>query len=236
MAFTKIEPSDLLGKGVVGLPDSPGLTATQMQEKFDEIALDVIVPKFNNVCDELDTFEGDYNGEKTQLETQIASLKQEIANLRPNLIPFPYADGTSKTINGITFTVDKNGVVDANGTSTGDAYFVLSYNVPLTNGETYRLGVPTSDMSSSHFVQAHYADWSNYYSNIPNDQNHNVPFVFDGSKSMHIRAIVPNGRTANHVKFYPMLINDFIAPTKFSRHINNYDMKNNSGTLEITSV
>lgn len=58
MAFTKIEPSDLIGKGVVGLPDSPGLTATQMQEKFDELALDVIVPKFNELSDALDPLDG----------------------------------------------------------------------------------------------------------------------------------------------------------------------------------
>lgn len=54
MGFTHIEPSDLTGKGVVGLPDTPNLNTTEMQEKFDEIALDVIVPKFNDLADELD--------------------------------------------------------------------------------------------------------------------------------------------------------------------------------------
>ncbi len=53
MNFTKITASDLNGKGVVGLPDTPGLTTTEMQEKFDELALDVIVPKFNDLSDEL---------------------------------------------------------------------------------------------------------------------------------------------------------------------------------------
>lgn len=54
MSYTKILPSDLVNKGVIGLPDTPGLDTTQMQQKFDEIALDVIVPKFNNLVDELD--------------------------------------------------------------------------------------------------------------------------------------------------------------------------------------
>lgn len=54
MSFTKIEPGDLTGKGVVGLPDTPNMSTTDIQEKFDEIALDVIVPKFNALSDELD--------------------------------------------------------------------------------------------------------------------------------------------------------------------------------------
>ena len=51
--LTKILPEDLNDKGVVGLADVPGLSTQEMQEKFDEIALDVIVPKFNALSDEL---------------------------------------------------------------------------------------------------------------------------------------------------------------------------------------
>ena len=41
-----------------------------------------------------------------------------------NLVPYPYRDG-SKTINGVTFTVNEDGTVTANGTSTEDTTFVL---------------------------------------------------------------------------------------------------------------
>lgn len=54
MAFTKITDSDLANKGVVGLPDTPNLSTGEMQRKFDEIATDVIVPKFNELAEELD--------------------------------------------------------------------------------------------------------------------------------------------------------------------------------------
>ena len=53
MAFTKITEADLQNKGVIGLPDTPGLSTTEMQEKFDEIALDVLYPKHNEHIDEL---------------------------------------------------------------------------------------------------------------------------------------------------------------------------------------
>ena len=44
MAFTRITTADTTGKGVVGLPDTPGLDTAEMQQKFDELALDVIIP------------------------------------------------------------------------------------------------------------------------------------------------------------------------------------------------
>ncbi len=66
MEFTKITDADLTNKGVIGLPDTPSLTTAQMQQKFDEIALDVIVPKFNALAEELDN---------SVLDTDVADVK-----------------------------------------------------------------------------------------------------------------------------------------------------------------
>lgn len=54
MALTKITSADTYNKGVVGLADTPGLGVLEMQQKFDELATDVIIPKFNNLIDELE--------------------------------------------------------------------------------------------------------------------------------------------------------------------------------------
>ena len=54
MSFTKITESDTLDKGVIGLADTPGLSTEAMQRKFDELATDVIIPKFNKLSKELD--------------------------------------------------------------------------------------------------------------------------------------------------------------------------------------
>ena len=51
--FQKISEQDLIGKGVIGLPDTPELTASEMQKKFEETAREVIVPKFNALIDAL---------------------------------------------------------------------------------------------------------------------------------------------------------------------------------------
>lgn len=53
MAFTKITDGDLKDKGVMGLPDTPGLSTSEMQAKFEQIAREVLVPRFNQLVDEL---------------------------------------------------------------------------------------------------------------------------------------------------------------------------------------
>lgn len=51
--FTKITSADLTDKGVIGLPDVPGLPTAEMQQKLEETARSVIVPKFNTLVDAL---------------------------------------------------------------------------------------------------------------------------------------------------------------------------------------
>lgn len=54
MAFNKIDTADLAGKGVIGLADTPQLSTSDMQAKFEETARDVIVPHFNRLIDDLE--------------------------------------------------------------------------------------------------------------------------------------------------------------------------------------
>ena len=53
MAFEKITSEDTTGRGVTGLPAVPGLSVEEMQKKFDELSLDVIIPKFNALVEAL---------------------------------------------------------------------------------------------------------------------------------------------------------------------------------------
>ena len=54
MAFTKITSVDVADKGVIGLPNKPNMTTHDIQVKFDELALDVLMPKHNGLIDELE--------------------------------------------------------------------------------------------------------------------------------------------------------------------------------------
>ena len=82
MAYSEITAADLLNKGVEGLPDTPGLTAAQMQQKFDEIAKDVIVPKFNAVVQKLNDPSGADDTQVTDPTTETAgSLNDALGNI-----------------------------------------------------------------------------------------------------------------------------------------------------------
>ena len=47
----KITDEDLANRGVMGLPDVPGLTAIEMQKKLEEIPREVIIPRYNELVD-----------------------------------------------------------------------------------------------------------------------------------------------------------------------------------------
>lgn len=55
MGFTRITEEDIKNKGVSGLPDTPNLSVSEMQAKFEELETDVIIPKFNELVDELES-------------------------------------------------------------------------------------------------------------------------------------------------------------------------------------
>lgn len=68
----------------------------------------------------------------------------DIKTIGKNLIPYPYFHGSSYTMNGVTFTVDSNGVIHASGTAdaSADATFALfrTILVPrLTVGNKYTI-------------------------------------------------------------------------------------------------
>jgi hypothetical protein len=49
----------------------------------------------------------------------------DIKTIGKNLIPYPYFYGSSHNEQGITFTIDSNGVIHASGTATATAHYIL---------------------------------------------------------------------------------------------------------------
>ena len=118
-----------------------------------------------------------------------------------NLIPYPYAD-TTKTINGITFTVFGDGRITVNGTATGQADFiVISSLSPVgEGGEQYTLsGCPTGG-SQSTYGMFYYDTVTSQY-----DTGDGVSFTAKGVISVTIR--IREGAVCNNLTFSPMLEN-----------------------------
>lgn len=76
----------------------------------------------------------------------------DIKTVGKDLIPYPYTGGSSHTTNGITFTVDSNGIIHASGTATTTAHYSLFINalipcVIVNNKYTITLTVKNGDAS-----------------------------------------------------------------------------------------
>lgn len=79
----------------------------------------------------------------------------DIKIIGKNLIPYPYFYGSSHNEDGITFTVDSNGVIHASGTATALAYYILFRNslLPcLAVGNKYTMTLTVKNGNASVFL------------------------------------------------------------------------------------
>lgn len=118
-----------------------------------------------------------------------------------NLIPYPYTDGVSKETNGVTFTVNDDGSITANGaTAAALASFYIvysSYNPKLIAGETYYL----SGTSGNLLVCLSYRGPSGVGYVVGNRSFiWSEEYIFGGFY-VHVYA----NRVVNNVTAYPML-------------------------------
>lgn len=102
----------------------------------------------------------------------------DIKTVGKNLIPYPYYRGSSYTTNGITFTVDSNGVIHASGTATATAYYILLHDslIPcLIAGNKYTMTLTVKN-----------GDASVYIANVKNNTNTDIAAIrrlINGTKS-----------------------------------------------------
>ena len=118
-----------------------------------------------------------------------------------NLMSYPYADGMSKTMNGVTFNANNDGSITANGTATGSAatfYIAFSaYNPNFVPGKTYYLSGTSNDL----LVVLTYQDSSGVVYVVADRS-----FVWEeGYIFQYIYVHVYANRTVNNVTIYPML-------------------------------
>lgn len=114
----KITEADLAGKGVLGMPDTPGLSATDMQEKMEEITRDVVIPHFNALAEDM---ENTYSKEETE-----EIIRQRVVDI-----------GAGDMAQGI-YDADGDKVVDeteklANSVKIGNAQFDGTKDISLAD-------------------------------------------------------------------------------------------------------
>ena len=115
------------------------------------------------------------------------------------MLKYPYAE-SSKTHNGITFTIHNDGSVTVNGTSTGTAALsLIIYNAEIKNGNyTAKL---TNGISGNVYLyigggNSGISGSGNVFKNIEVTNNTFGNFLIQ----------IPNGKTFNNLTVYPMLV------------------------------
>ena len=153
------------------------------------------------------TVEGALGGLNTKETDDIKDVYEVMGqNGAKNLIPFPYTDGFSKTMNGITYVVNSDGSVTVNGTATDTSHFSLCQpQLDLEDGTYILTGDMDEEVSYNKIAilfnenDASGASHWNYGKNAP------CEFTQNGWKVSELRIRVTSGATVNNQTFYPMI-------------------------------
>ena len=128
-----------------------------------------------------------------------------------NLITYPYYDGESKTMNGVTFTVNADGSVTANGTATARTFFHLHYltehlDFGLIPNRIYTFkACPSGASSSTYNVSMSVWNGEKFVRGLYDYGNGNT-FTRDNSTTHYGCAIaIEAGTTVENVVFRPQL-------------------------------
>lgn len=127
-----------------------------------------------------------------------------------NFFKYPYIGGSQLVhANGITYTVDSNGVIDIDGNATGncnynianttDTYFEAGRYILSKGNNTTGISIYVNVFNNNAFVKQ--------IALIDGSVETSAPFNidYDGYNQIQVGVSVASGTNVNHVKVYPML-------------------------------
>lgn len=138
------------------------------------------------------------------LEIKVKGSTNQATRSGKNKLPYNYYNGNSKTTNGITFTVNKDRSITANGTATANAQFSITNpdNYAIVAG-SYKL-VGENNAYTKKAIRGSYKKADGTIRYISSDSSFTIP---EGATNVHIYVVILQGETVNNVTFYPMLLN-----------------------------
>lgn len=182
--------------GNIVIIDTSMATNTQLKESLKGVYL------YYELATEI-TFNADGNEKIPSLEKHFEVNEYTIPHESLNLIPYPYADGMSKTHNGITYTVNADdGSIVANGTATGtySAFKVAQLNVG--SGVYFLNGCVNGGSTGTYRLQIYDGTNKIGYNDFGNGVVANL--ISGNDNAMYIR--IENGVTVNNLVFRPTLV------------------------------
>lgn len=149
--------------------------------------------------DERKKLSGLENYNDTEIKTEIALNRDTVGYQRKNLLD---VKSESKTISGITYTVNPDNSITANGTATSNAIFEFSSNVVLPTEKLAFTGNPVGASDSTFRL---YLMRSNFTGTTEAGASNDVFFTPQANMSYLFRIVVYSGQTVDNLTFYPML-------------------------------
>ena len=186
------------------------LTATNVQDAIDEVAAEN-----QTLTNQVDTIVNDLGAKNLLL---------------PN-------NAVSQTINGVTFTVNDDGSVTANGTATNDVYFNVANNVVIPKGNYKLNGCPSGGSVSTYNI---YCEGTGV--TVARDTGEGADYNFDSEKIIRCYITIVNGTTVDNITFYPMLrpasIKDstYVSYTKTNRELTVENQSLNNEVSDIVNI
>lgn len=165
-------------------------------------------------------------------ETQLNALR----DLSPNLITYPYVYKKDRTSNGITYTINNDGSVTANGTATGNNSFNFTSRVDLPHtvlipGKEYILsGCPSGGGSTTYELAVNYTkSGATSGTTIAHDYGSTAKFTApEDAESNYFGCYIYiwKGTVCNNVTFKPMInigntVAAYVSPKDTASGLNN---------------
>ena len=128
-----------------------------------------------------------------------------------NLISFPYFDGMRKTHNGVTWTVNNDGTITANGTATGgnSTYYVIRYSQKVkyeANKYYWYKASPLGGSGTTYRAYLSMIDDKGVWKNdAGNDYGDGSWWNKDTAWNINLELIIVEGFTANNLVFKPII-------------------------------
>lgn len=126
---------------------------------------------------------------------------QQASTTGKNLLP---NTATSQTINGVTFTVNPDGSVTANGTASATTVIAISSALSLASGSTYALGgCPSGGSSTTYSLMLRNSSISGNI--LATDTGSGAAYVHSSENAPVPCIRIQNGVTVHNLTFYPQL-------------------------------
>lgn len=137
--------------------------------------------------------------------------EQKRHRVRKNLL---MNTATSRTINGVTFTVNSDGSVTCNGTASVTTWFALNTSFDIYSPDGRIVSIGNNGSTSTFYLNI------SYIGNITSSSNYSKKI----HQNVYVQIVITAGYNCDNLTFYPMIREANIEDDTYEAYIENTDL------------